>query len=435
MINLAIQGHATRGKEVIKTLEMLGGVNSNDAFGDLPNNWNVGYYIFDGVISVNEVEILAKKEFKIYTLEEFLEKFPYKVGDKVKIAETGKIVSIEDMSWKNESCEVVYETCYDNDCVAFYSAIELQPYKEETMENVKKSLEEIKEKSKARQIEFLRTYYNGAIVDAAVEYANSEIDRRPSGDTAFLEIAKRKAIEAGYDDVIDYIDLFLDHDNLGLFDTLTFAYAHGMSFGLENPNISATPEPVTDYVLKKDFAFIFDFGDNDFGTYIECAAKEFCKEYNNLLSQIELYSSISDGGDLMADSYKRDLESMENPDNIRQLMKAAFIGEYMTRSIDRWWLGRNAFDATECLEKAQDLANNYFNFETNTTHYDVDNTDRVDWKFGTWDEISKFGLEEYKNQQGDEELKYANGDFTKYWLNGEVLIVRMIKGKLVATVR
>ena len=85
----------------------------------------------------------------------------------------------------------------------------------------------------------------------------------------------------------------------------------------------------------------------------------------------------------------------------------------------------------ERLNKAQNLANNYFNFETNAK-YGVDNTDRVNWKFGTWDEVSKFGLEEYKGQQGEDDLKKANGDFTKYWLNGEVLIVRMVDGKLVA---
>ena len=37
-----------------------------------------------------------------------------------------------------------------------------------------------------------------------------------------------------------------------------------------------------------------------------------------------------------------------------------------------------------------------------------------------------------KEQQGEDGLKEANGDFTKYWLNGEVLIVRMVDGKLVA---
>lgn len=307
---------------------------------------------------------------------------------------------------------------------------------EATMDTAKNMAKDHKEASRKRQIDFLRTHYNKAIVDAAIEYADFEIEHRPSypHDSVMLEMAKAKALDAGQQEVADFIEMQMEIDTQDVFNVLTFAYVHGMSFGLSNPNISKTPEPVTDYVLSKDFAFIFDFGDNDFGMPIERAAREYCKEYNNLLRQIELYSAISDGaGDLMVESYKKDLEFMEDPKTVRQLMKAAFIGEYMTGSIDRCWIGGNkSFDAMERVNKTLDLANKYFNFETNITHYDVDNTDRVDWKFGTWDEVSKFGLEEYKDQQGEEELKRANGDFTKYWLNGEVLIVRMVDGKLVA---
>ena len=32
--------------------------------------------------------------------------------------------------------------------------------------------------------------------------------------------------------------------------------------------------------------------------------------------------------------------------------------------------------------------------------------------------------------QSDEEYKSANGDFTKYWLNGETLVVKMVDGEL-----
>lgn len=189
-------------------------------------------------------------------------------------------------------------------------------------------------------------------------------------------------------------------------------------------------------LLSKDFAFIFDFSDNDFGMYIERAAKEFCNEYNNLLRKIEMYSSDGEcPSNITVNSCKKDLEFMEDPNNVRELIKAGFIGEYMTGTIDRCWLdGKPQFNALEHLNKAQYLVNEYFNFETNTTHYDIDNTERVDWKFGTWDEVSKFGLEQFKSWQGEEELKDANGDFTKYWLNGEVLIVRMVGGKLVAEV-
>lgn len=308
---------------------------------------------------------------------------------------------------------------------------------ETAMESAKNMAKDHKEASRKRQIDFLRTHYNKAIVDAAIAYADSEISQRHlysyPHDSVMLEMAKAKAIEAGQQEVADFIEMQMEFDTQDIFNVLTFAYVHGMSFGISNPNIGKTPEPVTDYVLSKDFAFIFDYGDNDFGIPIEQAAKEYCKEYNNLLRQIELYSSISDGdGDSMVESYKKDLEFMEDPNTVRQLMKAAFIGAYMTNAIDRCWICSNKpFNAMERLNKAQNLANNYFNFETNAK-YGVDNTERVNWKFGTWDEVSKFGLEKYKGQQGEDDLKKANGDFTKYWLNGEVLIVRMVDGKLVA---
>lgn len=306
---------------------------------------------------------------------------------------------------------------------------------EVTMDTVKNMANNSKEESRKRQIDFLRTHYNKAIVDAAIEYADNEIERGPlcPHDSFMLKMAKAKALEAGQQEVADFIDTQIDFDTEDVFNILTFAYVHGMSFGLSNPNISKTPEPVTDYVLSKDFAFVFYFSDNDFGMSIEKAAKEYCKEYNNLLRKIEMHSS---GSEVMVNSYKKDLEFMEDPNNVRELIKAGFIGEYMTGTIDRCWLdGKPQFNAMERLNKVQDLVNNYFNFKTNTSKSSIPgNDDTVDWKFGTWDEVSKFGLERFKNWQGEEELEYANGDFTKYWLNGEVLIVRMIGGKLVAEV-
>ena len=288
---------------------------------------------------------------------------------------------------------------------------------ESTLTTVKNMAKDQKEAKRKRQIDFLRTHYNKAIVDAAIEYADNEIELSPSYP---------------HNSFADFIEMQMDIDIQDVFNILTFAYVHGMSFGLSNPNISKTPDPVTDYVLSKDFAFIFDYGDNDFSTCIFNAAQEFCNEYNRLLRQIELYSASDCSCDNMVESYKKNIEFMEDPNNIRQLIKAAFIGDYMKSSIDSCWIGGNKeFKAMSLLNKAQNLANNYFNFETDTQKNQTDSV-RVNWKFGTWNEVSKFGLEKYKTQQGDEELENANGDFTKYWLNGEVLIVRMVGGKLVA---
>ena len=299
-----------------------------------------------------------------------------------------------------------------------------------TMDEIKNTIKDYKEVIRKKQIDYLRTYYNRDIVDAAIEYADSMIERQVISlhDSTMLNMAKSKALEAGQEEVADFIEMQNQIDYQEAFNALTFAYVMGVSFGLDNHNISKTPKPVTDYALSKDFAFIFDFGDNDYRTYIERAAQEYCKEYNSLLNRIEMDYVI-------ADSYKKDIEFMENPDNVREIIKAAFIGEFMTGSVDRCWLGEKTdnFNAAERLITVQGLANNYFNFKSNTDRYS-DNTERVDWKFGTWDEVSKFGLEEFKGQQSKKDIERANGDLTKYWLNGEVLIVRMIDGMLVAEV-
>lgn len=307
--------------------------------------------------------------------------------------------------------------------------------KEATVESEKNMANNSKEESRKRQIDFLCTHYNKAIVDAAVEYADYEIEHSPSypHDSAMLKMVKAMALEAGQQEVADFIEMQMDIDTQDVFNILTFAYIRGMFFGLSNPNINKTPETTNEYVLSKDFAFIFYFSDNDFGVCIEQAAKEYCNEYNNLLRNIEIYSGYSE---IMVNSYKKGLEFMEDPNNVRELIKAGFIGEYMTGTIDRCWLyGKPQFNAMERLNKAQDLVTNYFNFKTNTSKSSIPgNDDIVYWKFGTWDEVSNFGLERFKNWQGEEELENANGDFTKYWLNGDVLIVRMVGGKLVAEV-
>ena len=137
MGNIAIKGHKTRGNEVIEILKMLGGKISRECGYEDGFYSNYAYFIdtnenyfIDGFLIGDE----NPTEFSIFTLEEFLEKFPYKVGDKVIVSETQKIVTIEDMSWRNDH-KIIYETCYNNDCVSYYSAEELQPYKEETMKD------------------------------------------------------------------------------------------------------------------------------------------------------------------------------------------------------------------------------------------------------------------------------------------------------------
>ena len=134
MVNLAIMGHKTRGKEVIEILEMLGGTNRENYWGVFENR----LYLINTFGDIEDRSLSDNSNYQIYTLEEFLEKFPYKVGDKVYNIIHNENQTITDLAWDFQENEVVYQT--NNNEYLFVNY--LQPYKEETMEKEKKDYEE-----------------------------------------------------------------------------------------------------------------------------------------------------------------------------------------------------------------------------------------------------------------------------------------------------
>lgn len=125
---LAIKGHSTRGKEVLEILEMLGGKNISNING----NYTYLYYIGDNnFISLTDS---YRNDFIIFTLEEFLEKYPFKVGDMVQHKESKScrsIYKIKKLIWKdNQIHYLVYNPWQEYD--KFTTTAEcLQPYEEE----------------------------------------------------------------------------------------------------------------------------------------------------------------------------------------------------------------------------------------------------------------------------------------------------------------
>lgn len=131
MAKLAIKGHATRGKEVIEIMEMLGGKNSFYYDGTSKDL----IYIIGSELELDVLNIYfpgVKDRYIIFTLEEFLEKFPYKVGDKVLYKTYGIYSKIKSMCWNKEKEQVFYRL--DSKKLYVASEDELQPYKEATME-------------------------------------------------------------------------------------------------------------------------------------------------------------------------------------------------------------------------------------------------------------------------------------------------------------
>ena len=111
---LAIKGHATRGKEVIELLEMLGGKNIHNLYG----NNSFEYYVSGHAILNDRLSIIEDDDFVIFNLEEFLEKYPFKVGDKVHIYVQNddidgrydiEATEITSMRWNPARCKIAYK--------------------------------------------------------------------------------------------------------------------------------------------------------------------------------------------------------------------------------------------------------------------------------------------------------------------------------------
>ncbi len=129
-MKLAIKGHETRGAEVIALLEMLGGINVGNLYGDVTY---AHYFINNNYIDVVYVSECNTKQYLLYSLEEFLEKFPYKVGDKVIIKVNNQEAIIDKVVW---CCDTIIYWVKYNDCLeGNWRTEHLQTYKEGTMES------------------------------------------------------------------------------------------------------------------------------------------------------------------------------------------------------------------------------------------------------------------------------------------------------------
>ena len=125
MAKLAIIGHKERGEEVIKILEMLGGKQGYE----ICTGSDTGYYWYikdNGLITCNYSAY--KNDCVEYTLEEFLQEFPYKVGDKVKNSRINDFIGrITNARWDNNEEQIIYTVEWDDKSTLTYFARGLQP--------------------------------------------------------------------------------------------------------------------------------------------------------------------------------------------------------------------------------------------------------------------------------------------------------------------
>lgn len=108
---LAIQGHEQHGDVVINILKMLGGTNYNAAFG---NNDETYYFINEEGIIDYDCTLDEDNDYLVFSLEEFLEKYPFKIGDIVDRTLDYVSCVIDNMRWNSEKCCVEYHLNFLN---------------------------------------------------------------------------------------------------------------------------------------------------------------------------------------------------------------------------------------------------------------------------------------------------------------------------------
>jgi hypothetical protein len=114
-MKLAIKGHKERGKDVLNLLKSLGGKERDHTQWSYEYKENLYYINKDGEIDYGFVQnTLYQTTHKIYTLEEFEELYPFKVGDKVHYTGTAisfnkdNICTITGLHWNHALNQVFY---------------------------------------------------------------------------------------------------------------------------------------------------------------------------------------------------------------------------------------------------------------------------------------------------------------------------------------
>lgn len=129
---LAIKGHATRGKKVIKLLEMMGGKNTYGYDGKMKSLY---FTICNDTIIYGNEKVFLYDNYVFFTLEEFLEKYPFKVGDKAVYEDDNDIVVISEIKWDDTVGDIFYNVKrIDEDDLISYSddeEVELTPAERE----------------------------------------------------------------------------------------------------------------------------------------------------------------------------------------------------------------------------------------------------------------------------------------------------------------
>ena len=202
--------------------------------------------------------------------------------------------------------------------------------------------------------------------------------------------------------------------------TFIFAFLHGATEGIKMDIKNTFPkleDTMSEYRKSKDFCIFFDFGDNDFGNYIEKGAQIYANKYNSILGHIDLYKDSKDWNEGKS-LYVKDLAEMEQIATIQKIIACGVMSSIIE---DR---GKHILNSkAEIKDFAEDA------------YCDMDYlgiTDESKYRIGTYEEVEKWVVENNLNYEDrpKEELNLKN-----IWINGEALVMAVINGKMEVWIR
>ena len=215
---------------------------------------------------------------------------------------------------------------------------------------------------------------------------------------------------------------------------LEFMFIQGIRYAIDNQVAEIYHDridEVCDYCKNKDFAFMFDFSDNDFGMHFEKAAELYCKSYNYYLTQVDSYSKMNLSKEII-DMYIKDVDTIEQLDKIKEFLKIGVASMDLEKDIDLPNLDTISWEKTK--NDMNRLIDDYLPWDGTKKSYEL-----IDNKWIEKDELPRFVV----GTRADIELALPNyGSPDKepkrefpVWCNGEMLIVYMKNNKLTYIIR
>lgn len=258
----------------------------------------------------------------------------------------------------------------------------------------------------------LTRFHSDTVVDAAEANSSNSFHF----DEMILRMFARKICEATgfeYTDEIKKV-VQLTSENINEFNQLN--YMHGFVYGaehavinnLKHEDIEVNPDNNCEFTMNRDFAFIFNFGDNDFGGYIIEIAKMYCEKYNREMRMIEDYvrfnvPTISDNVDRV--------EKYESWRTIKEMFKSLYNYAKTYWKCDRLDYANTNLDMSKLIEE----------INNDIKYLEFDNPNQ--YVFGTNEQITKILDDGYKYDDKPIEETY-------YWNNGETLVIRVKNGRM-----